>query len=313
MAGVSLRGPMDNYTKPALSFNQQAQRLISRGLIVHDPGELESYLSVVNYYRLSVYWYIYKQIDPITGEEKFKPGTSFETIRNHYEFDRQLRLLMLDAIERIEVAIFRTQLVEVNTITYGPFGYTDKRNYNPKCSDGEFRKLMSDIHDDEVRSYEEFIQRYRAKYIGEPHLPLWMVTELMSFGQLLTLYRKQHLAIKQNISHKYNLFPMVLDSWLLVLNAVRNSCAHHNRIWNRPLPLTVRLPDRKYAPHWYTPVQIPDNRLFTVLTMINHLLNFIAPTDHWQSSVLDLLNAFPAVPLRPMGIPKNWQELPLWK
>ncbi len=59
----------NNYTKPALSFNQQAQRLISRGLIVHDPGELESYLSVVNYYRLSGYWYIYKQIDLITGEE----------------------------------------------------------------------------------------------------------------------------------------------------------------------------------------------------------------------------------------------------
>jgi abortive infection bacteriophage resistance protein len=135
----------------------------------------------------------------------------------------------------------------------------------------------------------------------------------MSFGQLLTLYRNQHLPVKQAISHKYNLFPMVLDSWLLTLNAVRNSCAHHNRLWNRPLPLIVRLPDKKYDPRWYDPDPIPDNRLYAALTIIHYLLAFIAPQAQWKKSVANLLSAYPNVPLKPMGIPENWQDSPLWK
>jgi abortive infection bacteriophage resistance protein len=216
------------------------------------------------------------------------------------------------AIERIEVAIFRTQLVELNTTLYGPFGYTKQKNYNPKISTDEFQKLLHDINDNESRSHEEFIRRYRAKYSAEQHLPLWMAAELMSFGQLLTLYRNQHLAVKQTISHRYNLFPMVLDSWLLTLGALRNSCAHHSRIWNRPLPMPTRLPDRKYDPRWYSPHTVHEKSLYLALSFINHLLTYIAPVDQWKQSVIGLLSAYPDIPLAPMGIPTDWQGSPLW-
>ena len=301
------------YTKPALTFQQQANLLIARGLIVDNPGELESYLSQINYYRLSGYWYAFKNIDPFTGEETFKPGTTFQMIRDRYEFDRKLRLLFMDAIERVEVAIFRTQLVEVNTTRYGPFGYTEQKNYNPKFPSNALIKLMQDVSEDEERSYEEFIRRYRAKYNAEKYLPLWMATELMSFGQLLTLYRNQDLAVKQVISHQYKLFPMVLDSWLLTLNTIRNSCAHHNRLWNRLLPLKPKFPDKKYDPRWYAPNSMPENRIYTAMTIINFLLSFIAPTDQWKKSIEKLLAAYPTIPFDPMGIPEAWQDSPLWK
>jgi abortive infection bacteriophage resistance protein len=300
------------YTKPPLTFQQQATLLISRGLIVDNPGELENYLSQVNYYRLSGYWYEFKIIDPFTGDETLRPGTTFQTIRDRYEFDRRLRLLFMDALERIEVAIFRTKLVETNTLQYGPFGYTDQKNYNPKFIAYDLQKLLDDISKDEGRSKEEFITRYRTKYDEELYLPLWMAAELMSFGQLLTLYRNQHLSIKQTISHQYKLFPQVLDSWLLTLSAIRNSCAHHNRLWNHPLPLIMGLPDRRNDPRWYDPDPIPNNRLYTALTVINYLLAFIAPTDQWKESIKRLLAAYPTIPLRQMGIPENWQDSPLW-
>ena len=82
------------YIKPALSFEQQAQRLIDRGLIVKDKSDLIKHLSGVNYYRLSAYWYPYKQIDTKTGEEYFLPNTDFEKIWRRYVFDRKLRLLI---------------------------------------------------------------------------------------------------------------------------------------------------------------------------------------------------------------------------
>lgn len=301
------------YAKLPLTFQQQASLLIARGLTVDNPGELEDYLSQVNYYRLSGYWYAFKVIDSFTGDETFKPGTTFQMIRDRYEFDRKLRLLFMDALERIEVAIFRTQLVEINTNSYGPIGYAEQNNYNPKYIAHDLQKLLDDISEDEGRSKEEFITRYRTKYDEEMYLPLWMAAELMSFGQLLTLYRNQHLSIKQTISHKYKLFPQVLDSWMLTLGAIRNSCAHHNRLWNRPLPLTMRLPDQRNDPRWYVPEAIPDNRLFTALTVINYLLTFISPTVKWKESVEKLLATYPTIPLRQMGIPENWQDSPLWK
>jgi abortive infection bacteriophage resistance protein len=301
------------YSKPPLTFEEQAKLLISRGLIVDDPKELINYLTQVNYYRLSGYWYNLKIIDPSTGIESFKNGTTFNKIRERYEFDRKLRLLMMDAIERIEVAIFRTRLVETHTLWYDPFGYSLRNNYSPKFSSESFNKLLSDITEDENRSNEEFIIRYRSKYSGEKYLPLWMVTELMSFGQLLTLFRNQHLSFKQEISRQFLIFPPVLDSWLLTLNTIRNSCAHHARIWNRPLPLPIKIPDKKHDPRWYNPVPMSNNSVFSICTVIHYLLKFIVPSNQWRLLLKELLDAYPDIPLLPMGFPNNWEEYPLWK
>jgi abortive infection bacteriophage resistance protein len=301
------------YTKLPLSFNEQANLLISRGLIVNDPVELENYLKQVNYYRLSGYWFTFKAIDPVTGSETLKPGTTFQTIRERYEFDRKLRLLFMDAIERIEVAIFRTRMVEVHTKQYGPFEYTELKNYNPKFKQEDLDKLLNDIFKDEGRSEEEFIKRYRAKYASEMYLPLWMVAELMSFGQLLTLYRNQDLSLKQTISHQFSLYPMVLDSWLLTLNYIRNSCAHHARLWNRPLPLPLMLPKKKRDSRWYYPVLIPNNNIFSVFTVVQYLLKYILPANTWKGSLQQLIGAYPMIPIRSMGFPDNWQDIPLWK
>ena len=93
------------YTKPALSFEQQAQRLIDRGLIVQDKAALVECLRAVNYYRLSAYWYPFKQDTP-TGE-RFASDTTFEMIWRRYTLDRELRLLAMDAIEHIEIAIVK--------------------------------------------------------------------------------------------------------------------------------------------------------------------------------------------------------------
>src|SRR3972149_486438 len=256
------------YTKPPLSFEEQAKLLLDRGLLVTDETELLKYLSTVNYYRLSGYLYPFKQIDPVTGKESFFPDTKFSTIVKRYEFDRKLRLLLMDAIERIEVAILRTQFVEKFTLTYGTFGYTEHKNFKPEFPRDEFRKSLEAISFDEKRSSEEFIKRYRSKYNEEPFLAFWMAAEIMSFGQLYTLYKYSHREIQILIAKKYDLPAIVLDSWLLTLLYIRNACAHHVRIWNRVLPVPPLFPDKKNDPNWYEPVVISNKRIFAVLTII---------------------------------------------
>lgn len=70
------------YDKLPLSFEEQADRLIRRGLVV-DKTLLVARLKNVNYYRLSGYLYPYRQPD-----DTFKPGTTFERAWRHHTFDR---------------------------------------------------------------------------------------------------------------------------------------------------------------------------------------------------------------------------------
>ena len=216
-----------NYTKPALSFEQQAQRLLDRGLVAPNKATLVSHLKVVNYYRLSAYWYPFKITDPVSGAESFIPNTTFETIWRRYTFDRELRLLVMDAIERVEVAILRTRMVEQFTLHHGPFGYTDIRNFSPRFHPSEHTRLLTELDEAVDRSNEEFVGRFRGKYTNEPRLPLWIAVEVMTFGQLFTLFRNLDRPEQQSLSQQFNLYPPVLVSWLHTLNFVRNACAHH--------------------------------------------------------------------------------------
>jgi len=115
------------YSKQALSLEVQADRLIARGLIA-DRDELIGRLKVVNYYRLSGYLYPFR-IRNAEGKvlDDFSPGTSLETVWRRYNFDRRLRILLLDAIERIEVAV-RTRFVFHFVQAHGPFGYLNEKN-----------------------------------------------------------------------------------------------------------------------------------------------------------------------------------------
>lgn len=301
------------YTKPALTFSDQAQLLIDRGLVVEDKNELVECLRRVNYYRLSAYWYPFKVIDPVTQHERFLPNTSFQMIWRRYIFDRELRLLVMDAIEHIEVAILRTRMVEQFTLLHGPFGYCDLANFNARYGSDWHTRLLIEIDDAVYRSREEFVTRFRSKYTRETHLPMWMVTEVMSFGQLYTIFRNLHRNEQQLLAKQFGIYPPVLDSWLHTLNFIRNVCAHHSRLWNREISIRPRIPDEQHRPEWHRPVRFTNDGLFTTLTLIHYLLFYIDPHNDWKDRLRSLLDYYSDVPKRAMGFPENWLASPLWK
>ncbi len=100
-------------------MQKQADLMISRG-IVGDRELIETRLSSVNYYRLSGYLYPFRNPD-----DTFKAGTTFEMVWQRYAFDRRLRLLVMDAIERIEIAV-RSQLACHHALNHGPYNVPKK-------------------------------------------------------------------------------------------------------------------------------------------------------------------------------------------
>jgi abortive infection bacteriophage resistance protein len=294
------------YTKPPLTFDQQADLLIRRGLVVSDRKALLVHLSNVSYYRLSAYWYPFRQQD-----DTLKPGTAFEKIWRRYTFDCQLRLLVMDAIERVEIAV-RTQFTNKFTLKYGAFGHLDPCNL-PNIGEERWADLIQKIRDETVHSQERFVEHYREKYKKETDLPLWMTVELMTFGMLFTFFRGTETEIKRNVAAVYGISAEVLDSWLHCLNQVRNICAHHGRLWNRVLGIKPAIPRRNKHPQWHTPIEVGNERLFAVLTLLRYLIAHVAPLSRWPNRVERLLEDYSDIPLRPMGFPEDWQNCPIWK
>lgn len=292
------------YTKPPLSYEEQADQLLHRGLVA-EREQLIATLKSVNYYRLSGYWYLYRN-----PNHTFKPGTKLSQIWNLYTFDRQLRLLVLDAIERVEIHV-RSQLAYHLAQNTGPFGYLEEKNL-PNINSDEHRELLSTLRQEYHKSKESFVTHFKEKY-GNEHdlLPIWMVTEIMTLGSVLTLFRGVRTDIKKSMGKSFNIDEGVLKSWLRSLNASRNICAHHGRLWNRELGYKPKIP--KKDPRWHRPVAVFNNRIFVILTILKYLLNYIAPQSKWSLRLENLLQSYPDIPRGPMGFSDNWQECPIWQ
>ena len=289
-----------HYTKPALTFDEQMDLLRQRGLTIPDADRSKRWLQKVSYYRLSAYCL------PFKDGEAFRAGTDFNDVAGLYIFDRKLRLLVLDAIERIEVAI-RTAITYEIAHAYGAFGHTDPANFAPGFAHGRF---MDELGVEERRAKETFANHFRKKYTSEPHLPVWMATELLSFGTISKLYAALAPALKQKIAAEYGVDEQFLRSWLHALTYLRNVCAHHKRLWNRQFAIRPRFPSRSLA--W--PHQVPDNgRLYGMLVVLRHMLLVVSPGCRWRERLQDLLKTHPGVPLDSMKIPGDWMSRRLWR
>jgi abortive infection bacteriophage resistance protein len=129
---------------------------------------------------------------------------------------------------------------------------------------------MDELEIEEGRAQETFASHFRSKYTAEPHLPIWMAAELLSFGTISKLYKTGLApAIKQRIAAAYGVDAQFLASWIHSLSYVRNVCAHHKRLWNRTLGIKPRFPSRSIT--W--PHLVPDNaRLYGTLVVLRHML-----------------------------------------
>lgn len=295
------------YAKPAFTTEQQADLLLSRGM-TGDRETMVSRLSGVNYYRLSGYWVPFKN-----AAHGFNPGTSFTEVWNRYAFDRHLRLLVMDAIERIEVSVRTRLTLELSCYSGDPFAYANDPNALPGFSAQRRHRFLEDVAEESNRSKESYADHFRAKY-GDSHayMPIWMASEVMSFGCMLSLFRGVHDDIKRAIASHLGIHDAVLESWLLTLNTIRNICAHHGRLWNRVLGIKPKIPHRKNCPKWHDPVSLTNDRVFCILTICRWCLQRIAPQSGWATRLRDLIKRFPTIPLSSMGFPNNWSDFAIW-
>lgn len=170
-------------TKPFTDIAGQVSILQARGMQLH-PAEAAMWLSNVGYYRLSGYWYVYREIGSNGGPtDTFLSGTRFTDIAALYEFDRKLRTLLHDAIERVEVGL-RSHLSH-HLGQVGPLAHEDASHFRPGFDHATWltvaRRRIS-----RARSHSEPIRHHLNNYQGS--VPLWVLTDVLDFADLSKLY-----------------------------------------------------------------------------------------------------------------------------
>ena len=305
---------MTQFNKPTLSISEHIDQWQERGLTIADRARAERYLSVISYYRLSAYTLPFQAGNP---DHHFRPGVSFEEILDLYVFDRQLRLLILDPIERIEVA-FRAGTTNVLADNHGPHAYLNREIFDTRYDHdwlvGQIRRKCDDSH------AETFIKHYREKYTDPDLPPIWMVMEILTFKEVSVLFsflRKSE--DKQAIAGFWGLHDTVLRSWFRALSDLRNVCAHHSRTWNREFGSRPLIPRRLPArwPELDRPLTdtriVPTRRLYYLLVVIEILLRKVNPGSTWHLRLHDLMERYPRVSKAHMGMPENWATDPFWR
>lgn len=89
------------FDKPALSIESQITLLTQRGLHFPQPTLAHHFLETIGYYRLMAYFKPFL-VDRQDADKGFLPKTTFSHILQLYIFDRELRLLAVDALELLK-------------------------------------------------------------------------------------------------------------------------------------------------------------------------------------------------------------------
>lgn len=318
---------MLQYTKPALTFDQQVAKLESRGLVFSDKEKAKRHLSNISYYRMSAYMLPFKMRDA-SGEtiDHFVPGTKWEDVYDLYKFDRKLRLLVFDAIERIEIAL-RTQVIYQLSLKYGAHWQDDSTlfrtpQFNPKT--GKTFDVFQDIQDhinEQLSTNKKavFIEHYLNTYDDPPTPPSWMGIELLYFSELSKICKSlKNRKDRTDLSKAFGIGDdSIFCSWLHTLNYLRNICAHHSRLWNIDMDV---VPGKFYNKNqnyvWLEKAEVDtaqSTKMYYSLCLILYLLQTVNPNTNFRTRFKELLKKYPVVYVGYMGFPKNWETHPLWK
>lgn len=275
-------------------------------MLMKDEHRVENYLLNIGYHRLSAY--IYPFYKSPKGDLKLKEGTTFEQVLTLYRFDKKLRILLFNEIEKIEVAI-RSVLANIGCQELNDRYWITKPEYFANAD--KFNLTLAIIEKELASSKEDYIESFRQNFI-EDYPPAWMITEVLSFGNLNYIYSNiANNKLMKRIADYFGLKPQVFTSWLTVLANLRNMCCHHARVWNRDFMLNPAEP-RKTSNAWIDITHIDKKRIFYRLCIIRYFLASVSPNNNFNEKITTLLSGYPSIDIAAMGFDYNWMNTDLW-
>lgn len=272
-----------------LTWNEQLELLKERGMFVKadDVQKLEH----ISYYRLKEF------ARPLATTRKENGqtiicynGVSFSQVLTRYYQDKNLRINLLHAIEKIEVSL-KTKVSYILGKHYGAFGYlnfsnwVNRNRYNRFEIEKKQYYFKRDLLD--IISKSKNPELHRQDNLSKDGFPsVWLGIDLLMFGNLVSLIELMNSRILRELAALYDFKVKELLSWIKCLNFIRNLCAHNSNI------LDVKL---KTAPvkreSWNEFLYIirkgdserPTNRFAIVLLIVIEFVRKINDSYRWNN------------------------------
>jgi len=323
------------YAKPWLSIDEQIDQLVARGIQMDDRDRAAAVLHEVGYYRLTGYLYPFRESESYLDDDgrarvrvlnKYRSGTRIEHATRLLDFDRRLRLLVLEGVERIEVA-FRMRL-GYTLGRYSAFAHEDPSLFVPafitQRTDGNGEALPSQhgewlvrVKERQGSSDEAFVSHFRNKY--ENRMPIWALTEILELGHISRLYAGLRNDIATEVADSFDVpTKRLMESWIATVNYVRNIAAHHARLFNRKLVTAPKRPGFEVVPLLAHLTQKDAPKQFGVynaLAVMAYLVESMHQDGDWAARVAIHLRSFPSteyIDAGSIGIASGWLEQQLW-
>ena len=296
-----------SYTKQPLDTPDIIGTLKERGLTIADEEKAMTFLNHVSYFRFATYL---RPMEDDATTHHYKSNASFEKAVMLYDFDTKLRQLLFTAIQQVEISL-RSKIINKFSLAHGAMWFLESSLATDKH---KFAENLSSLERELQRSKDDFIKEHFIKYNMNGYPPAWKLIELTSFGCLTKLYFNfSDTTVKKKIAREYGV-PQheILESWMKSINALRNACAHHSRIWNRVMAVKPQLPG-KLKNAWILNTSVASNRLYAILCCLIYWSNAISSNNTLAKDFKELLDAYPNVDAKAMGFPENWRSEPLWK
>ncbi len=295
--------------KDPKTIQEQLELLEEREMQFRDISNAPHFLANISYYRLKGYWW---EMQEDFEDHIFKEDVFFEDVIDLYNFDRNFRIIVFNAIERIEIAL-RTKLIYHMSLAYGAEWYLEKEHFQSEYHHDIF---VSKITDDINGSSEEFIKKHYDNHPDEEP-ESWKALEIITLNTLSKLFFniKSQYPEKSKITNEFGLnSSRDLASWFTTITFIRNVIAHHGRLWNRVMINSYRWPNNSRSPLLsYYPNEERRKKIFPILSAIFYMNERISPGNSLKEELFTLIEKHPNTELYKMGFPPKWREEPIWK
>lgn len=314
--------------KPFKSVDDQIAILQDRGMEICDDEFARRALREIGYYRLSGYSYPYRAVQAETGllSDNFIEGTTIEKVVKLYRFDQELRAVTGLQLAKIEIVLRVMISHELGRVD--PYIHLSPHKLGKKAWDKvnvrpteQYSEWLDKYSLSVVRSNEDSVIHYKKKY--DAILPVWVAVHVLDWGGLRLLYGFARDEQRKAIAQQLNTSESQLSSWLHCLNEVRNVCAHHGRLYSRTFPKSPMLTGEDHELGFLRRFVLDDakegnrkekkGKCFAQFTIIQYLLSKM--NLEGINDLPHLLHKFPEVSpvsVKDLGVPENWEELPLW-
>ena len=225
--------------KNFFTYEQQINKLNKDGLIINDESQTEMELKLEGYYNIiNGYSPIFKI------NTRFIKGTTFDNIKNLYDFDKTLRSIVYKYTSSIEnhiKALIAHEFSRIHGVDEKKYLTAESFTKNANAKDNverlinECKQTITDALNRNSNKYREYIAH---NYTIHGHVPMWVLIRAISFGATSIFYKNMLEGEKTAIARNYHITSSKLANMLEVIFSFRNIGAHGERTFCARLPKT---------------------------------------------------------------------------